>query len=93
MHVEMKGASEGLICDAPRTPDPGASHSTMKTCLHPASETQNSAASGEGADSMVWQIHFLYIWDSHLKLFVVSKVQYLSWFGLKIIFSRQKRNA
>lgn len=34
-----------------------------------------------------------YIWDSHHKLFVGSRVQYLSWFGLNIICSRQKRNA
>lgn len=89
VHVEVKGARRDLICDGPRTPASGASPSTQKACLHPASETWSSAAPGEGADSMVWQICFLYIWDSHLKLFVWSWVQYLSWFGLKIIFSRQ----
>lgn len=89
MPVEVKGARRGLICDGPRTPASGAFPSTGKACLHSASEAWSSTAPGEGADSMVWQIHFLYIWDSHLKLFMGSWVQYLFWFGLKIIFSRQ----
>lgn len=89
MRVEVKGACRSLIGDGPRTPASGVSPSTGKACLHPASEAWSSAAPGEGADSTVWQIHFLYIWDSHLKLFMGFWVQCLSWFGLKIIFSRQ----
>lgn len=87
VHVER-----GELPSASAAVDPGPQHrGDLSSPLHQRPGTALPLRKVQTA----WFGKFtsFYIWDSHRKLFVGSRVQYLSWFSLNIICSRQKRNA